>query len=300
MAKPLFPIIPLSLVADGLRCCTITAMSLKRMIPLLLVNIVVSALVAVGLWTYLEQRSPQGAVEPVVTIVIQENAGVANSAEPAAILVPEISAADSGETAPQPTPTPAAVAEEASDVRLEAVTHVVQSGELLGNISVQYDVSVNEIVAANGLDNPNQIFVGQELIIPANSELVEAAQAAEATPAPPTAVPPEEIVTGETSLSIAAVSGAGDLNSEHIELVNIGADPIVLDGWTLTDDAGNIFTFGQATLFGGGSGLKVHTRAGENGATDLFWGGNTPVWSAGKTVIVRDTDGLIQADFVVP
>lgn len=266
------------------------------MIPFLLVNIVVSALVVVGLWTYLEQSASQSNMEPVVTIVIQENVNPVISAETAAV-APEDNNAD-----PLPTPTPASAAPDqpAEEVRREATSHVVQAGELLGNISVKYDVSVDEIVVANGLDNPNQIFVGQELVIPASNPVVEAPVVAESTAAPPTAVAADVIATGETTLSISNVSGAGDLNTEYVELVNIGADAILLEGWTLTDDGGNTFTFGQVTLFGGGSGMKIHTGSGENGASDIFWGASLPVWFAGKTVVVRDTAGGIQADFVVP
>ena len=44
-------------------------------------------------------------------------------------------------------------------------THIVAAGDTLLAISQQYDVSVDEIMAANGLDNPNLIYVGQRLAI---------------------------------------------------------------------------------------------------------------------------------------
>lgn len=44
--------------------------------------------------------------------------------------------------------------------------HVVQSGESLLSIAIQYGITVEEIQVANDLDNPDAIFVGQELIIP--------------------------------------------------------------------------------------------------------------------------------------
>ncbi len=44
--------------------------------------------------------------------------------------------------------------------------HVVASGETLGTISQRYDVTVEDIMAANGLDNANFLSVGQELTIP--------------------------------------------------------------------------------------------------------------------------------------
>jgi spore germination protein len=44
--------------------------------------------------------------------------------------------------------------------------HVVQSGETLWRISQRYGVGINQIVAANLLPNPNQLVVGQSLVIP--------------------------------------------------------------------------------------------------------------------------------------
>lgn len=44
--------------------------------------------------------------------------------------------------------------------------HVVQAGDTLFFIAQQYGVSVNAIVQANDLPNPNALSVGQELIIP--------------------------------------------------------------------------------------------------------------------------------------
>lgn len=44
--------------------------------------------------------------------------------------------------------------------------HIVQSGESLSMIAAQFGVSVESILAANALDDPNTIVVGQELLIP--------------------------------------------------------------------------------------------------------------------------------------
>jgi len=44
--------------------------------------------------------------------------------------------------------------------------HVVQRGETLTRIALRYGVTVNDIVRANGLANPNRIYTGQRLIIP--------------------------------------------------------------------------------------------------------------------------------------
>jgi LysM repeat protein len=46
------------------------------------------------------------------------------------------------------------------------VTYVVQAGDTLFRISQRYNVSMEEIIIANQLANPNRLAVGQSLIIP--------------------------------------------------------------------------------------------------------------------------------------
>ncbi|MFN8464684.1 MAG: LysM peptidoglycan-binding domain-containing protein [Caldilineaceae bacterium] len=59
---------------------------------------------------------------------------------------------------------PGVTARQALEARGER--HIVQSGESLSMIAAQYGVSVEAIMAANSLDDPNTIVVGQELLIP--------------------------------------------------------------------------------------------------------------------------------------
>jgi LysM repeat protein len=47
-----------------------------------------------------------------------------------------------------------------------AVIHVVQAGESLASIALQYGVSVARLAEANYIVDPNRLAVGQELIIP--------------------------------------------------------------------------------------------------------------------------------------
>lgn len=45
-------------------------------------------------------------------------------------------------------------------------THVVQAGENIFRIGLRYNITVTQLAAANGLTNPNIIYVGQVLVIP--------------------------------------------------------------------------------------------------------------------------------------
>lgn len=48
-------------------------------------------------------------------------------------------------------------------------THVVRTGENLFRISIQYNVSMNQLAAANGITNPDYIQVAQTLCIPSGT-----------------------------------------------------------------------------------------------------------------------------------
>jgi LysM repeat protein len=53
-----------------------------------------------------------------------------------------------------------------SAVEAQGLTHVVQRGENLSRIAARYGTTVQAIMNANGLRNPNFIYVGQRLAIP--------------------------------------------------------------------------------------------------------------------------------------
>lgn len=118
---------------------------------------------------------------------------------------------ESAEAYPVPTPEPisprpAVVAETGADdgtVSAEAVepdpdnqetTYTIQRGDILGFIARDYGISVNELMEANGITDPNRIEVGQVLVIP-SSETGEVAPAedevAETTDEPDVAVAEE-------------------------------------------------------------------------------------------------------------
>jgi lysozyme len=54
----------------------------------------------------------------------------------------------------------------ASTTTTTQLTHTVARGEGLLAIASRYRVSVDALAAANDISNPNQVFVGQVLVIP--------------------------------------------------------------------------------------------------------------------------------------
>lgn len=69
------------------------------------------------------------------------------------------------EPASDPTPEPAETTEAAEQTTCD-VTHVVRTGETLNDIARTYGVTLESLIQANQLANPNVIFIGQTLCIP--------------------------------------------------------------------------------------------------------------------------------------
>ncbi len=57
-------------------------------------------------------------------------------------------------------------AEEELPTAVSTISHTVQKGDTMLNIARRYDVTVDAIIAANNISNPNHIEVGTTLLIP--------------------------------------------------------------------------------------------------------------------------------------
>ncbi len=91
-------------------------------------------------------------------------------------------------------------APEAKRQGASSLIHIVQWGENLTLVARRYGVTTTAIVQANGISNPNYIYAGQTLIIPASST----------SPAPPPSGPTSSYVVqrGDTLSAIAYRFGA--------------------------------------------------------------------------------------------
>jgi LysM repeat protein len=250
------------------------------MLPFILINIVVSATVVLLILFIWDNRTG-----------VEETAAATTEPEATAPIVAGASTSAAAVTqAPQQNPDGG------------PTTHPVQSGESLGGISQIYDVPVADIMAANGIDNPNFIQVNQVLIIPIGGLPTE-------TPAPtptstpnlaPTPISTEPPVDGEAIVEISEVTGVGGLADEAVSIVNSGNRPIALLDWEISDEDGNVYTFGQVTLFGDGAAILVHTEAGQDGFSDLYWGLEQPIWESGETVTLTDAEGTVRVTYTIP
>lgn len=258
---------------------------------------------------------PRKQLVLVVAFVVVLNALISATISVAVVLL----MTGTTEVALGPTPTAAATVTRAvSEVgpTSEVITHIVRSGDTISGLAFEYDVPEQDIIAANQLENPNFLQVGMELIIPVGG-LSEAT--ATFTPAPtPTDTPipfepPSADLTataaaelgatatplptplpsgGEVRIEISEVLGAGQIDQERVVLTSIGEQLADMQGWTLSDGEGNVYTFPNFRLWAGGS-VTVHTRIGADGnpPANLYWGKLEPVWSPGEVIRLRDREG---------
>ncbi|MBN1285255.1 MAG: LysM peptidoglycan-binding domain-containing protein [Anaerolineae bacterium] len=129
----------------------------------------------------------------------------------------------SGVTAPAAQPAPAAAPGAAG-----STTHIVQRGEYLTSIGRQYGVTAAAIAQANGLTNPNLVFVGQRLIIPATSGVAPAPAALVPAPtsAQPTLYSGKQIVVDLSDQAIYAFENGALLKSSLVS-TGLPATPTV-------------------------------------------------------------------------
>ncbi|MCC6904692.1 MAG: LysM peptidoglycan-binding domain-containing protein [Anaerolineae bacterium] len=101
-------------------------------------------------------------------------------------------------------------------------THTVQVGENLFRIALRYGLTVESIMSANGLTNPNQLFAGQSLNIPTPGAPAQSPQATPSVESPPAAATPadeapvEEAEPAPTQPAPASDGEAAEQYTNHV------------------------------------------------------------------------------------
>lgn len=202
----------------------------------------------------------------------------------------------------------------------EPVVYVVQSGDTLSSLALEFDVSEADIMAANQLGNPDFLPAGVELVIPVDGVPPATARWTPVPMATGTSIPfepPSAHLTATVStqsdnagaaqptadgfrVEIVEIGGMGDLEQERVLISNLGELLADMAGWTLSDTDGNTYVFPNYRLWSEGS-VTVYTRTGQNGnpVTSLFWGKRETVWSPGEMATLRNAVGEVIATYIV-
>lgn len=269
----------------------------KRLFYYLSINVLVSACTVLAVLTIWDRARPPETSNPET---------VAQSSESSTPGVEILASIDNSENAENPVFAPTAVVEEPTnpppgEPSRKGTKYTVQAGDTLGKIATRFDLSVDELIQANELSDPNRLDVGQVLIIPGVPEEAATQPSAptEATEAPSSSAggPPE--AAGNPEVTIDSVIGAGDLNSERVLLKRTGPGELSLAAWQLLEEDGEVFTFPELTLYEDGA-VNLYTRSGQPTVVDLYWGLDTPVWRSGETVVLLDGNGDVRATYRVP
>jgi len=233
-------------------------MNVKRLVLYLFLNAIVSATVALGVLWLWQQTHPLLPL-PAAAVVGQ----VTPTARPAA-LSPTLPAPA---VSPSPAPTP--------------TVYVVQPGDTLGTIAQRFSVTVDVLMAANGITNPNLVSAGESLVIPVPGYVPPTA--VPSTPSLLPTNPPQTPLATSTQnpnqpqpvVTIREVRGKGVLADEVLVVANDGGS-VDLAGWTLRDESGHLYTFPTLKLLKTGT-VSLHTAAGSDNGADLFWGQSVAV-----------------------
>ena len=157
------------------------------------------------------------------------------------------------------------------------VVHQVVSGETFESIAQSYNISVEELLAVNGFTKSQPLGEGEVLRIPVKANSAEAA-----------------------GVVIANVIGPGDLASERVDIQLNGGLELSLAGWQLEDEVGDIYTFPALDLATSGAVVSVYTKAGTDGANQVYWDLGQAVWKSGETVTLKDDKGSARATYKIP
>ena len=91
---------------------------------------------------------------------------------------------------------------------------------------------------------------------------------------------------------------------EYVVIRNNGNTPVNLEGWKLMDEVGkdgnasHIYHFPSNFTLDAGASVTVHTKKGNDTATDLYWGNRRPIWNNDHdTAYLLDSSGNLVAEY---
>lgn len=263
-------------------------MNRRQLIFVVVLNALISLVVALVVTWAVEARRPDAEALAIV-------------ATPAAqtLVQPTIAQTNPNDT-PEVTPT---VAEEVVAENVDAVAeptatldpanqqiYVVVAGDSISSIANRFGITLDEIVRANSITDPNVVNVGTRLIIPVAADGNNAAPPAEPTTPP--------LVVGE-GMVIRVVDAPGNIGTEAVQIVNDSNSVVNLNGWRLERENGPAYTFGELSIFPG-SNIWVHTTSGTDTSIALYWNQTEAVWQSGSVARLIDGQSNVIHNYPVP
>jgi LysM repeat protein len=194
-----------------------------------------------------------------------------------------------------PSPSPIPTFEPTSAVQ----TYTVQPGDTIGLIAEIFDTTVEEIMRLNGFSDPNALGTGEVLYVPAPTVLPSLATETISPDMESDVTVTLVSSSNNPGVEIAGVMSVGDVESEHILLRGTGEGELVMTGWQLKDEDGNVYIFPQLTLFNDGA-VNLHSKSGMNTVVDLYWGMSEPILQPGEMIVLMDGQEQVRATYQVP
>ena len=200
-----------------------------------------------------------------------------------------------------PTPTVDLVAQVAQVLPTETPTPVptptpylyrVQSGDTMFEIAQAFGLTIEDLMEVNGLEDANDLDVGQELQIPGGAAVAEAtAEAIDPEPIPTLPDPGFEVL-------IRAVEGVGELEQELIRLENVDGE-VAMEGWMILDGTREVYRFPAFTFYSRGA-VEIHSAEGSDSPVELHIGSGRALWEPGGEIRLVDAEGNVQSVFQIP
>ncbi len=173
--------------------------------------------------------------------------------------------------------------------------HTIESGESLYAIARRYDVSSSAIVSANSLSAPDQIFVGQKLIIPGRTDLLAARSPSTPDPITTASVPSPHVQSTPAAATPApTVSASAPVAAAPVAVASNAPAISNADDfrWPVTGRVIVNFQDSRRTGINIEAPSGASVRAAENGT--VIYVGNG-VSGFGNLVLVRHSNGYVSA-----
>jgi LysM repeat protein len=150
------------------------------------------------------------------------------------------------------------------EASLTPVVHVVESGDTLLGIALDYGVDLNALRQANGNLDPRSLQIGQQLIIPGGASLLSAAPAT-STPIPLPLEPP--VCYEMPTMRLLCLGRVVNTLDQPVERTAVTVQLLQANGTTLLEQAANIE---QALILPGQSApYRVLFESGWEGYTGI-------------------------------